>query len=116
MENRNTLYVLIDKNLDPIYGAVQGGHAIASWLLYQYRLEFNKYASEDQPIWDWYNEYLVYLKVDIDKWIELLREEHCKTYEEFYEPDLDGKMTAIAVHESGLSDYLKHMIKKEELL
>ena len=26
-------YILIDKNLDPIYGAVQGGHAVAEWLL-----------------------------------------------------------------------------------
>ena len=27
--NKNKLYILIDKNLDPIYGAVQGGHAVA---------------------------------------------------------------------------------------
>ena len=30
---KNKLYVLIDKNLDPIYGAVQAGHAVAEWLL-----------------------------------------------------------------------------------
>ena len=30
---KNKLYVLIDKSLDPIYGAVQGGHAVAEWLL-----------------------------------------------------------------------------------
>ena len=27
---KNKLYVLIDKNLDPIYGSVQGGHALLS--------------------------------------------------------------------------------------
>lgn len=31
--NKNKLYILIDKNLDTIYGAVQGGHAVAEWLL-----------------------------------------------------------------------------------
>ena len=30
---KNRLYVLIDKGLDPIYGAVQAGHAVAEWLL-----------------------------------------------------------------------------------
>ena len=30
---KNKLYILIDKNLDPIYGSVQGGHAVAEWLL-----------------------------------------------------------------------------------
>ena len=29
---KNKLYILIDKNLDPIYGAVQGGHAVAEWV------------------------------------------------------------------------------------
>ena len=30
---KNKLYILIDQNLDPIYGGVQGGHAVAEWLL-----------------------------------------------------------------------------------
>lgn len=30
---KNKLYILIDNNLDPIYGAVQGGHSIAQWLI-----------------------------------------------------------------------------------
>ena len=63
MENRNTLYVLIDKTLNPVYGAVQGGHAVAEWLLYQYTLKYNKDFNEDYPIWNWNNDYLVYLKV-----------------------------------------------------
>jgi hypothetical protein len=113
---RNILYVLIDKDLEPIYGAVQGGHAVAEWLINQSKIVFNKFACEDQVKWDWNNNYLIYLRVDINKWLNYLREEHCKTYEDFYEPDLDYKCTAIAVHESGLSDYLKHMIKKEQLL
>lgn len=30
---KNKLYILIDKDLDPIYGAVQGGHVVAQWLI-----------------------------------------------------------------------------------
>jgi hypothetical protein len=30
---KNKLYILTDKTLDPIYAAVQGGHAVAEWLL-----------------------------------------------------------------------------------
>mgnify|MGYP003177818456 CR=1 FL=1 len=29
------LYVLIDQKLDAVYGCVQGGHAVAQWLLEQ---------------------------------------------------------------------------------
>lgn len=29
---KNKLYILVDKELDPIYAAVQGGHAVAEWL------------------------------------------------------------------------------------
>ena len=30
---KNKFYILIDKNLDPIYGAVQGAHAVAEWII-----------------------------------------------------------------------------------
>lgn len=30
---KNKLYVLVDKKLDPIYGAVQGCHAACEWIL-----------------------------------------------------------------------------------
>lgn len=33
MENNRRLYVLIDESLEPVYGCVQGGHAVAQWLL-----------------------------------------------------------------------------------
>ena len=39
---KNKLYILIDKNLDPIYGAVQGGHAVAEWL---------RCAGKSRPKW-----------------------------------------------------------------
>lgn len=49
------LYVLIDQKLDAVYGCVQGGHAVAQWLL-------------EHPNQDWNNSYLIYLYADLDKW------------------------------------------------
>lgn len=45
------LYVLIDQKLDAVYGCVQGGHAVAQWLL-------------EHPNQEWNNSYLIYLYAD----------------------------------------------------
>ena len=110
----NLLYILIDKNLDPIYGAVQGGHAVADWVRYEYY----KTSKDDEHniLWDWNNDYLIYLSVDINKWWRLLNEYGAKSFERFHEPDLGDKMTSIAVWEGGLPEVLKHKIEKEKLL
>lgn len=79
------LYVLISKDLDPVYGCVQGGHAVAQWLL-----EHNN---------GWRNNYLIYLYADIDKWgCKLNGRDKCSYWRE---PDLDNKLTAIAVESDG---------------
>ena len=81
---KRKLYVLIDKSLKPVYGCVQGGHAVAQWML----------AHPDSQ--EWQNEYLIYLSADVSKWkrkLEFLEVE----YTEFKEPDLDYRTTAIAV-------------------
>lgn len=67
------LYVLIDQKLDAVYGCVQGGHAVAQWLL-------------EHPNQEWNNSYLIYLYADLVN----------KDYSSFYEPDLDNQLTAIA--------------------
>lgn len=79
------LYVLIDKSLKPVYGCVQGGHAVAQYLL-------------DHPKQAWDNQYLIYLYADTEKWSGIL-EDLGADYSAFFEPDLDYKMTAIAVEE-----------------
>ena len=82
---KNKLYVLIDKTLKPVYGCVQGGHAVAQWML----------EHKNGHLWD--NEYLIYLRADIIKWrrkLDLLGID----YSEFREPDLNNRITAIAVH------------------
>lgn len=81
------LYVLISNKLEPIYGCVQGGHAVAQWLL----------DNKDSQTWN--NQYLIYLSADIEKWkLKLEIKEISFSY--FKEPDLDNELTAIAVETS----------------
>lgn len=77
------LYVLINQDLDPIYGCVQGGHVVAEWLL-------------KHPNQDWNNNYLIYVKADIPKWKDKLDVLEVD-YTEFNEPDLNNQTTALAV-------------------
>ena len=77
------LYVLIDKELDSIYGCVQGGHVVAEWLL-------------KHPQQDWNNNYLIYVSADVLTWKEKLDILEID-YTEFREPDLNNKVTALAI-------------------
>ena len=111
--NKNKLYILIDKNLDSIYGAVQGGHVVAEWLLQHWQI--NK---EGYPIWDWENEYLIYLSVDIEQWKEKLWRFDQDKYKWmwFDEPDLDYKTTSIAIYANDFPSSIIHQLNKEQLL
>ena len=80
--NENRLYVLISNELEPIYGAVQGGHAIAQWMIEHID---NLY---------WKNETVVYLSCDIEKVLYKLRDEDITI---FREPDLNNKITSAAI-------------------
>ena len=77
------LYVLISNKLDSIYGCVQGGHAVAEWLL-------------THPNQKWNNNYLIYVSADVDKWKSRLNIMNVD-YTEFKEQDLDYQTTALAV-------------------
>ena len=81
---KKKLYVLIDKSLRPVYGCVQGGHAVAQWML------------EHPDSQEWQNDYLIYLSADISRW-KMRLEAMGVEYTEFKEPDLDYKTTALAV-------------------
>ena len=81
------LYVLIDQKLDVVYGCVQGGHAVAQWLL-------------EHPNQNWNNNYLIYLYADLDKWRVRLDLTN-KDYSIFREPDLNNQLTAIALQDDG---------------
>ena len=81
---KKKLYVLVDETLKPVYGCVQGGHAVAQWML------------EHPNSREWHNDYLIYLSADVDKWKQKLNI-YDVDYTEFKEPDLDYKVTAIAV-------------------
>lgn len=81
------LYVLCSHKLDPVYSCVQGAHAVA-----EYHLD-----NGDQ---EWKNEYLIFLKADVRRWKKKLERMGLK-FTEFYEPDLDNQLTAIALVDSG---------------
>lgn len=101
------LYVLCSNKLDPIYAAVQGGHAVAQFMMDQQDGIDNHKRSvfrDDK----WYNDTIVYLSADVDEWYEYLDSfEHLWYYYSTWdEPDCDGDMTAIALHiPADLIDY-----------
>ena len=80
---KKILYVLIDDKLEPIYGCVQGGHAVAQWLL-------------NHPNQKWNNNYLIYLSAKIEYWKDKLRFLDID-FTQFNEPDLDNRTTALSV-------------------
>ncbi len=81
---KKKLYILVDRALKPVYGCVQGGHAVAQWMI------------EHPNSLEWSNDYLIYLYADVDKWKRRL-EGYGIDYTEFKEPDLNYKTTALAV-------------------
>ena len=81
--------MLIRRDLDKSYQAVQAGHAVAEWLLH------------DQS---WQNSTLIYLGVrdemSLCKWANMLS---CrdKKWVGFREPDIGNQLTAIATLDDG---------------
>ena len=82
------LYVLVSDKLKPVYGCVQGGHAVAQWLL------------DNKNTQTWNNNYLIYVYADIDKWIYKLNLKNLN-FSIFNEPDLENIPTAIAIESDG---------------
>lgn len=82
--------MLVRKDLSLAYRAVQGGHAVAQWMI--------EYPGR------WENEYLVYIDTQDVKALE-----HWKykldflgvSFSLFMEPDLDNQLTAIACVSDG---------------
>ena len=90
------LYVLVSNKLEIVYGCVQGGHAVAQWMI----------DNKDTQNWD--NQYLIYLSADIEEWIFKLNLKNIN-YSVFSEPDLGDISTAIAVESDG---FLFHNLRK----
>jgi len=93
------MYVIIRKDIPKIHQAVQGGHALAEYLL-------NESTS-------WTNGTLIYLGIKGLNQIENLKykfDSEGIPYREFREPDLDNQITSIA------TDTKNKYIKKLNLL
>lgn len=87
MKENNRLYVIVDTSLSPVYGCVQGGHAVANWLL-------------EHPKQTWNNQYLIYVYGNVKGWIKKL-ERTGHDFSVFCEPDLKNQSTAIAILNRG---------------
>ncbi len=53
MTDAKRLYVLVNNRLNSVYGCVQGGHAVAQYMI-------------ETPKQSWDNEYLIYLWANVD--------------------------------------------------
>jgi hypothetical protein len=86
----NRLYVLVRGDLTKSQQAVQAGHAIAQFCIFDNRDQWG----ETQ----WANEYLIYLKVkDLTElliWRERIAARK-QSWTEFKEPDLNNETTAV---------------------
>lgn len=93
------LYVIVRKDLTFSQQAVQGGHAIAQYLI-------------DNPNTEWNNGTLVLLGVkgefQLKKWTDRL-ESHGLKLSSFREPDIGDQLTAISVVSSH-EDYFKRLV------
>lgn len=91
------LYVVVRNDISLPYQGVQGGHALAQWLI-------------ENPLQTWNNEFLIYLQVeDINKFIFKLELKNIK-YSMFKEPDFENKITAVCLQtEDNMMDKLKLM-------
>ena len=82
--------MLVRKDLSLAYRAVQGGHAVAQWII-------------DHP-GRWENEYLIYLDVQdvcaLERWKSKLDFMEVST-SAFYEPDLDNELTSVSCVDNG---------------
>jgi hypothetical protein len=84
MEERLYIIVRNDLGMSLQYQGVQGGHALAQWLI-------------DNPNQTWNNSYLIYLQTDnIEKLMFKLDIKNIK-YSKFIEPDIGNELTAIAL-------------------
>ena len=81
------MYVIVRRDISPSYQAVQGGHALAEFLL--------NYSQ------NWGNSTLIYLGVSnelqLKKWENKLTQRNI-TFAEWREPDIDNQITAIAAY------------------
>jgi len=89
MSTQKKMYVLVREDLNPVYGGVQAGHALAA-----YSLRGDKALFEE-----WGNSTLVHLGVPCEDalklWAQKLTDKN-KDWVGFTEPDLGHQLTAVA--------------------
>jgi hypothetical protein len=80
------LFIIVSKDLDLPYQGVQGGHAVAQWLL------------DNKDTQTWNNGTIVYLEANKDLYYWTLKLQTREIpYSKFIEPDKEDMLTALAV-------------------
>ncbi|WQJ53877.1 MAG: hypothetical protein [Wendovervirus sonii] len=77
------MYILVNRRLASVYASVQGGHALAQWMI-------------EHP-GQWNNSTLIYLMCRLDKKIEEMKE-HGYDFTEWKEEDFNYTTTAVACY------------------
>lgn len=91
------LFVIVNRLLSKSQQAVQGGHAIAQFLI-------------DHPSSEWRNNTLVFLRVsDEDELSDLYSRLDTEQKSLFLEPYWDNKLTAIAAYGINIEDQVKDL-------
>ena len=90
---KKKLYILIRRDMPSSYRAVQGGHALAEWMI-----------QNPTQAKEWNNGTLIYLSVScedaLEAWIEKL-DSLGISWAGFKEPDIGHELTAIATYGNG---------------
>lgn len=94
------MYVIVRSDISKSYQAAQGGHALAQMAL-------------DWPnsFQNWNNSTIVYLKTSIEDLERIAASRELNDLEcvqcDWYEPDMDGELTAISVYGLSAENYFK---------
>lgn len=115
------LYVLCSDKLDPVYACVQGGHAVAEYMIDNH-VELHDWISDKNLKNCWTNNTIVYVYCDIKELIHLLSKECYIPFSEWREPDYNNEITAIAIwnqdiaNRSRCSKHIQEYIDKLEII
>lgn len=101
------LYVLCSDKLDPVYACVQGGHAVAEYMI-EYNVEIQDWISDRNLKNCWTNDTIVYVYCDIQELRNLLYTECYIPFTEWREPDCNNEITAIAVWNQDIVNNAKY--------
>lgn len=108
------LYVLCSDKLDPVYACVQGGHAVAEYMIDNH-VEIQDWVTDRNLKNCWINDTIVYVYCNIQELRQLLNN-CCVLFSEWHEPDCNNEITAIAVWNQDIAHNGKYGKRVQEYI